>query len=89
LEASGHRFFTGTDTEVVLQLYLERGLDFHERMRGMYALAIFDWRQTASGRLPVMVLARGPLGIKHLYVAHPFGDPNRVIFSSELRALKA
>jgi asparagine synthase (glutamine-hydrolysing) len=89
LEASGHRFHTGTDTEVVLQLYLERGLDFHERMRGMYALAIFDWRQTAAGQLPVMVLARGPLGIKHLYVAHPFGDPNRVIFASELRALLA
>ncbi len=89
LEAGGHRFHTATDTEVVLQLYLERGLDFHERMRGMYALAIFDWRQTAAGQLPVMVLARGPLGIKHLYVAHPFGDPNRVIFASELRALLA
>jgi asparagine synthase (glutamine-hydrolysing) len=89
LEGSGHRFHTGTDTEVVLQLYLERGLEFHDRMRGMYALAIFDWRQTAAGQLPVMVLARGPLGIKHLYVSHPFGDPNRVIFASELRALLA
>jgi asparagine synthase (glutamine-hydrolysing) len=87
LEAAGHAFRTTTDTEVLLNLYLERGLDFHEHVRGMYALAIFDWRQSASGGVPVMVLARGPLGIKHLYVAHPGGDASRVIFSSEIRAL--
>jgi asparagine synthase (glutamine-hydrolysing) len=89
LEKAGYRFRTTTDTEVVLNLYLERGLDFHEKMRGMYALAIFDWRQTNPDGMPVLVLARGPLGIKHLYVAHPHGDPQRVIFSSEIRALLA
>jgi asparagine synthase (glutamine-hydrolysing) len=89
LETADYRFRTGTDTEVVLNLYLEQGLDFHARMRGMYALAIFDWRETSPGGLPVIVLARGPLGIKPLYVAHPHGDPQQVIFSSEIRALLA
>lgn len=89
LEAAGHRFRTASDTEVVLKLYLEHGLDFHERVRGMYALAIFDWRETSPGGSPVLVLARGPLGIKPLYVAHPHGDPRQVIFSSEIRALLA
>ena len=89
LEAAGHRFRTGTDTEVALHLYLEHGLDFHRHMRGMYALAIFDWRRTTPGALPELLLARGPLGIKPLYVAHPGGDRQRVIFSSEIRSMLA
>ncbi len=89
LEMAGHRFRTTTDTEVVLNLYLEHGLEFYDRMRGMYAVALFDWRQTAPHGLPVMVLARGPLGIKPLYVAHPDNDPRQVIFSSEIRAILA
>ena len=89
LEKAGYRFRSATDTEVVLNLYLEHGLDFHEHVRGMYGLALFDWRQTAAGGLPVMVLARGPLGIKPLYVAHPQGDSQQVIFSSEIRAMLA
>ncbi len=89
LEKAGHRFASATDTEVVLQLYLERDLDFHERIRGMYGLAIFDWRQSAAGQTPVMVIARGPLGTKHLYVAHQKGNTQSVIFSSEIRALLA
>src|SRR6185436_9975699 len=39
LAAAGYTFRTTTDTEVLLNLYLERGLDFHERVRGMYVLA--------------------------------------------------
>jgi asparagine synthase (glutamine-hydrolysing) len=89
LEKSGYRFHTTTDTEVVLNLYLEHGLEFHEHLRGMYALAIFDWRKARPGGLPELLLVRGPLGIKHLYLAHPDGDPRRVVFSSELRAMLA
>src|SRR5262249_53891514 len=89
LEKAGHQFRTTTDTEVILNLYLEHGLEFYERVRGMYGLAIFDWRKTSPGALPVMVLARGPLGIKPLYVAHPHGDPQQVVFASEVRALLA
>ncbi len=89
LERAGYSFRTTTDTEVILNLYLERGLEFYERLRGMYALAIFDWRQTSKDALPVMVLARGPLGVKHLYVSHPHGDPQQVVFSSEIRSMLA
>ncbi|MEX0679277.1 MAG: asparagine synthase (glutamine-hydrolyzing) [Pirellulales bacterium] len=89
LEKAAHRFRTTTDTEVVLHLYLEHGLDFHRHLRGMYALAIFDWRRTRPGGTPELLLARGPLGVKPLYVAHPHGDPGRVIFSSELRGMLA
>jgi len=85
----GYRFETTTDTEVILNLYLERGLEFVDRLRGMYSLAIFDWRESSLGGKPVMVLARGPLGIKPLYVAAPAGDPQGVIFASEVRALLA
>ena len=89
LEGLGHRFHTGTDTEVVLHLYLEHGLDFHEKIRGMYALAIYDWRNTTPEGMPELVLARGPLGVKHLYVAHPDGDRQQVVFASEIRSLLA
>jgi asparagine synthase (glutamine-hydrolysing) len=89
LEKLGHRFRTTTDTEVILHLYLEHSLDFHSYLRGMYALALFDWRQTAPGGLPKLILARGPLGIKPLYIAHPDSDPEQVVFSSEVRALLA
>lgn len=89
LERAGYRFRTTTDTEVVLNLYLEHDLELHEHLRGMYALAIFDWRKSGPDGTPQLVLMRGPLGIKHLYIAHPHGDPQRVIFSSEVRALLA
>jgi asparagine synthase (glutamine-hydrolysing) len=89
LEKLGHKFQTATDTEVLLNLYLEHGLAFHEHVRGMYTLAIFDWRKTRPDGMPELVLARGPLGIKPLYVAHPDGDPQWVIFSSEVRAILA
>ncbi len=89
LEQRGVQFRTTTDTEVILNLYLERGLDFVERLRGMFALAIFDWRECSPGASPVMVLARGPLGIKPLYVAAPRDDSNAVLFASEIRGLLA
>jgi asparagine synthase (glutamine-hydrolysing) len=89
LERQGVTFRTTTDTEVILNLYLERGLGFVERLRGMYALAIFDWRESAPGAPPVMVLTRGPLGIKPLYVAAANGDPHAVVFASEIRGLLA
>ena len=89
LVRAGRQFQSGTDTEVILHLYLEFGLKFVERLRGMFALAIFDWRECSPGALPVMVLARGPLGIKPLYVAAPAGNPDGVMFASEVRALLA
>lgn len=89
LIGKGVSFHTGTDTEVILQLYLEDAEKFVDRLRGMYALAIFDWRNSSPNGLPVMTLVRGPLGIKPLYVANLAGDPNAVAFSSEIRPLLA
>ena len=45
LSRSGIAFHTGTDTEVILQLYLENREEFVDRLRGMFAIAIFDWRE--------------------------------------------
>ncbi len=87
LEAGGYQFQSTTDTEVVLALYLERGLEFVERLRGMYAVAIFDWRETQPEALPKLVLARDPLGIKPLYITPSGPGGEGIAFSSELRAL--
>src|SRR5262249_3680638 len=61
LERSGHVFRTACDTEVLVHLYEQEGLDFVKRLRGMFAIAIWDER---ADRL---VLARDPFGIKPLY----------------------
>ena len=89
LSRAGAAFHTGTDTEVILQLYLESDEKFVERLRGMFALAVFDWRSSQPGGLPVMTLARGPLGIKPLYIATLADDPHAVAFASEIRGLLA
>ncbi|MCU1267789.1 MAG: asparagine synthase (glutamine-hydrolyzing) [Acidobacteria bacterium] len=87
LVRDGYHFHSSTDTEVILALYLEQGLDFVQKLRGMFALAIFDWREGAAESMPVMVLARGPFGVKPLYVAQSEGGG--VVFASEIRALLA
>src|SRR5881398_635326 len=78
LERAGHRFRTNGDTEVLLHLYEQHGDGFAARLRGMFAVAIWD----APRRR--LVLARDPYGIKPLYYRH-VGDELR--FASELRAL--
>ena len=78
LERSGHRLRTRCDTEALVHLYEEHGAGFAERLRGMFAVAIWDARRRR------LVLARDPYGIKPLYYRHA-GDELR--FASELRAL--
>src|SRR5215210_4710862 len=78
LERGGHRFRTHGDTEVILHLYEEHGDRFAERLRGMFAIAIWDARRRR------LVLARDRFGIKPLYYRAEGGE---LAFASELRAL--
>lgn len=79
-EVGGESWFSNTDTEVILRAYNKWGVDAFRRLRGMFALAIWDERQQQ------LVLARDPLGIKPLYY---FVAKDRLLFASELRALLA
>ena len=78
LESSGHVFKSDSDTEVVLHAYREWGTDCFARLRGMFAIAIW---QEKPGRL---LLARDRLGIKPLYFHVSNGE---LYFGSELKAL--
>lgn len=78
LEQRGVSFRSGTDTEVILRLYQERGTAAIAELKGMFALALWD------ARTQTCVLARDPLGIKPLYYADLNGT---LAFASELRAL--
>jgi asparagine synthase (glutamine-hydrolysing) len=78
LERSGHVFRTNCDTEVHLHLYEEHGVEYPVRLRGMFAVSLWD---SVRRRL---VLARDRYGIKPLYY-RTGGDA--LEFASELRAL--
>jgi asparagine synthase (glutamine-hydrolysing) len=78
LRGRGHSFSTHSDTEVMVHLYEEHGPAFVDRLRGMFALALWDSRE---GRL---VLARDRFGIKPLYYRVANGQ---LSFASELKAL--
>jgi asparagine synthase (glutamine-hydrolysing) len=78
LARAGHRFTTTGDTEVLVHLYEEHGAGFAERLRGMFAIVIWDSRRRR------LVLARDRYGIKPLYFRAQAGG---LEFASELRAL--
>jgi asparagine synthase (glutamine-hydrolysing) len=78
LLAAGHQFRTDGDTEVIVHLYEQHGLDFVRHLRGMFALAIWD------SRLGHLVLARDRVGKKPLYYRLEEG---RLSFASELKGL--
>lgn len=80
LETAGHRFTTKSDTEVIVHAYEEYGDGFVTRLRGMFALALWD------ARAQRLVLARDRLGKKPLLYAQLGGD---LFFASEMRALFA
>jgi asparagine synthase (glutamine-hydrolysing) len=79
-ELEGEPWLSNTDTEVVLRAYRKWGVAAFGRLRGMFALAIWDEAKQE------LVLARDPLGIKPLYY---YAGQNRLVFASELRALLA
>ena len=80
LAAHGQYFRSTSDTETILALYEQFGIDFLTRIDGMFALAIWDSRQRR------MIIARDRLGIKPLYYTI---DNNRLAFASEMKALLA
>ena len=80
LEARGHLFATATDTEVIVHLYEEEGLDAFGRLNGMFAIALHDAVRERT------VLARDPQGIKPLLWTQ---DGYGVRFASEAQALFA
>src|SRR2546428_756490 len=78
LRRRGHTFSTVSDTETIVHAYEEDGARCVERLRGMFALALWDERRRQ------LVLARGRVGINPLYWAEVDG---RLLFASELKAL--
>ncbi len=80
LEAKGHRFRTQTDTEVLVHLYEQEGIDGVRRLRGMFAFGLWDARRRA------LYLVRDPLGVKPLYYTVRNG---RLVFGSEIKAILA
>ena len=79
LEKQGDKFYTNSDTEVILHLYEKHGADCVQYLRGMFAFAIWDERDQS------LFIARDRIGKKPLLYSHqPNGD---LIFGSEFRAL--
>jgi asparagine synthase (glutamine-hydrolysing) len=79
LEAKGHRYRSDTDTETIVHLYEEEGPEALKRLRGMFALAIWDARNGGE-----LFLARDRVGIKPLYYS---AQPGGLVFGSEIKAL--
>jgi asparagine synthase (glutamine-hydrolysing) len=80
LESRGHVFKTNSDTEVIVHLYEEMGARCVERLRGMFAIAIYD------ARTHRLFAARDRLGKKPFFYAV---RPSGLVFASELKALLA
>src|SRR5215469_6579605 len=80
LEKAGHRFATNSDTEVIVHLYEDMGSECVEKLRGMFAFALYDERKKK------LLLARDRLGKKPLHYAHVDG---RLLFASEIKAILA
>ncbi len=78
LEKRGHHYRSQTDTETILHLYEEKGLDFVHELEGDFGIALWDEARE------LLVLVRDRIGVKPLYFYHKDG---RVIFASEIKAI--
>jgi asparagine synthase (glutamine-hydrolysing) len=80
LVSRGHKFVTRSDTETIVHLYEQYGESCFAKLRGMFAVAIWDSKQRR------LLLARDRVGKKPLYY---YADDRRLIFGSELKAVLA
>lgn len=80
LESRGHRFKSKSDTEVIIHLYEEEGIECLTHLRGMFAFGLWDESQQ------LLFLARDRLGQKPLYY---YKDDKRLLFASEIKGLLA
>ena len=79
LEARGHKFKTNSDTETIIHLYEEFGADCVQYLRGMFAFAIYDFREET------LFLARDRVGKKPLF--YSLTERGNFVFGSELKVL--
>lgn len=78
LEKKGHQFNSNSDSESIIHAYEEYGLDFLDKLRGMFALALYDKKKKR------LILARDPIGKKPLYYHIEGGN---LYFTSEIKAI--
>ena len=78
LISRGHRFTTHSDTEVIVHLYEEKGVDCLQELNGQFAIAIYDQQQQK------LFLARDRMGIRPLFYTSHNG---RFLFGSEIKAI--
>ena len=78
LISEGYKFTSDSDTEVILYLYHSKGIEFLKSLNGIFAIAIYDFRNNN------LIIIRDGLGVKPLYY---FVDKDSIVFSSEIKAL--
>ena len=78
--AGEYEFQTGSDCEVILALYKEKGIDFLEDLSGIFAFALYDEERDA------FLIARDPIGVIPLYIG--YDNDGKVYVASELKALE-
>ena len=78
--AGKYQFQTGSDCEVILALYRDKGIDFLEDLSGIFAFALYDAERNE------FLIARDPIGVIPLYIG--YDDDGKVYVASELKALE-